>query len=78
MLLLSAIMSYMIYVCFIGVFSVKVLGYYEFYAKNTTASTLLNSAFYILKFTPPICFNLLDITLGRSNYLEKSAFYNVS
>jgi LMBR1-like membrane protein len=77
LLILSAVMSYMIYVCFIGVFSVKVFGYYEFYRENTTPSTLLNSAFYILKFTPPICFNLLDISLGKSAYLEKTAFYNV-
>ena len=52
--ILSAMMLYMIYVCFIGVFSVKVFGYYEFYPSSTTPSTLLNSAFYILKFTPPI------------------------
>lgn len=72
----SAIMSYMIFVCFIGVFSAKILGYYEFYQGNTSASTLLNSAFYILKFTPPICFNLLDISLGQSKVLKQSAFYN--
>lgn len=76
LLIISTIMSYMIYVCFIGVFSAKVLGYYEFYQGHTSPSTLLNSAFYILKFAPPICFNLLDIALGRSAMHEKTAFYN--
>lgn len=78
LLILSAVMLYMIYVCFIGVFSIKVFGYYEFYPENTTPSTLLNSAFYILKFTPPICFNLLDISLGSSTYLEHTAFFRVN
>lgn len=77
LIVLSAMMFYMIYVCFVGVFHATIMGYYEYYPGNTSPSTLLNSAFYILKFTPPICFNLLMIIIKRTDFIEKTAFYKV-
>ena len=78
LILLSGLMSYMMYVCFSGVFFAKVLGYYEFYKGKTTSSTLLNSAYYISRFTPPICFNLLTLTFGSNKSIEETSFFRVA
>lgn len=74
----SILLSYMIYVVLIGVFYIKVFGYYEFYLKNTTASTLLNAAFYISKFVPPICFNVMTLVFGSNSLLKETAFFSVA
>jgi LMBR1-like membrane protein len=78
LIIMSLLMSYMIYVSFIGIFSAKVLDYYEFFPGNTSSSTLLNSSFYILKLTPAICFNLLNIILGDTPLVDKTAFSKVA
>lgn len=74
---MTLLMSYMIYVSFIGIFSAKLLDYYEFFPGNTSSSTLLNSSFYILKLTPAVCFNFLNIILGDTPLVDKTAFSKV-
>lgn len=78
LVIISLVMSYMIYVSFIGIFSAKLLDYYEFYPRNTSSSTLLNSSFYILKLTPAVCFNFLNIILGDTPLVDKTAFSKVT
>lgn len=78
LIIMSLLMYYMIYVSFIGIFSAKVLDYYEFFPGNTSSSTLLNSSFYILKLTPAVCFNFLNIILGETPLVDNTAFAKVS
>lgn len=76
LLLVSSFFGYMVYVSCYSLFSVKIQGYYGFYAGRTDPTTLLTFVFYLSKLTYPLCYTTLFILLGESNHIKQTSFYS--
>jgi len=69
---------YMATICYISIFAVKLFGFYGFWPRATDSVTLLNSALYISKMTPPLLYNFLIMFFKYEDLYRRTDFFVVS
>jgi hypothetical protein len=71
-------LSYMSLICYHALFNLNGFDLYGFWVKRTDSATLLNTAYYMSKMSPPICFNFMLLFFGNNRNIQKTNFYKVS
>ena len=61
-------LTYIAMISYVSIFSLRYFGFFGFWPKATDPVTLLNTALYLSKMTPPMLYNFIVVFFGHNKF----------